>query len=367
MNPNLEQQLSLLGPDTLTPVVRRALAEDDAELCDWSFSRVPTSAINPVTAGIYRFSGTARCGGGLVPWSLILKLVRRLNLGDGGKGYVDDPADWNYWKREGLVYRSGILDGWRGGLAPVKCHAVLESPTGLVWMWLEECREPNISHWSVARHVLAARHLGEFNGAHVGYVAALGDDAWICRRFVRQWMHILGRSGLAQVAHAADFWNHPYARLAFAADARRRLLGLIVDADVLCDRLERQAQTLSHQDAHQSNLFVAQDDHGREQTRVIDWSFLGIAAVGEDLGTQIGGNLFRLLLDPAQADTYYAAAFEAYLEGLRAAGWDGDAQRVRFACAAAAGVDLFITNDDRLDGKIVPGVKFITSLDKAFV
>lgn len=40
---------------------------------------------------------------------------------------------------------------------------------------------------------------------------------------------------------------------------------------------------------------------------------------------------------------------------------------IQLACAAAAGVDLFITNDDRLAGKIVPGVKFITSLDKAFV
>lgn len=35
---------------------------------------------------------------------------------------------------------------------------------------------------------------------------------------------------------------------------------------------------------------------------------------------------------------------------------------IQLACAAAAGIDLFITNDDRLAGKVVPGVKFITSL-----
>jgi len=40
---------------------------------------------------------------------------------------------------------------------------------------------------------------------------------------------------------------------------------------------------------------------------------------------------------------------------------------IQLACAAAADVDLFITNDDRLSAKIVPGVKFITSLEKAFV
>jgi len=33
--------------------------------------------------------------------------------------------------------------------------------------------------------------------------------------------------------------------------------------------------------------------------------------------------------------------------------------------AAAAGVDLFITNDNRLSKRIVPGISFITSLKEA--
>ncbi len=35
---------------------------------------------------------------------------------------------------------------------------------------------------------------------------------------------------------------------------------------------------------------------------------------------------------------------------------------VQLACAASAGVDLFITNDERLQNKQVPGVQFIVSL-----
>lgn len=38
---------------------------------------------------------------------------------------------------------------------------------------------------------------------------------------------------------------------------------------------------------------------------------------------------------------------------------------IQLACAAAAGVDLFITNDDRLTRTIVPGVACITSLAHA--
>jgi len=38
---------------------------------------------------------------------------------------------------------------------------------------------------------------------------------------------------------------------------------------------------------------------------------------------------------------------------------------IQLACAAAAQVDLFITNDDRLSRKRVPGIKFITNLGRA--
>ena len=40
---------------------------------------------------------------------------------------------------------------------------------------------------------------------------------------------------------------------------------------------------------------------------------------------------------------------------------------IQLACASAAGIDMFITNDDRLSGKVVPGVKFISSLARAFL
>lgn len=38
---------------------------------------------------------------------------------------------------------------------------------------------------------------------------------------------------------------------------------------------------------------------------------------------------------------------------------------IQLACAACAEVDLFITNDARLSAKLIPGIKFVTSLEKA--
>lgn len=40
---------------------------------------------------------------------------------------------------------------------------------------------------------------------------------------------------------------------------------------------------------------------------------------------------------------------------------------IQFACAAATGIDLFITNDDRLSQKNIEGIQFIASLEAAYL
>jgi len=42
------------------------------------------------------------------------------------------------------------------------------------------------------------------------------------------------------------------------------------------------------------------------------------------------------------------------------------ADSIHLACAAQAGTDLFLTNDKRLMGKVVPGIQFIGSLETQF-
>jgi predicted nucleic acid-binding protein len=43
------------------------------------------------------------------------------------------------------------------------------------------------------------------------------------------------------------------------------------------------------------------------------------------------------------------------------------ADAIQLSCAASVKCDLFITNDDRLSRKIIPGIQFITSLARAFI
>jgi hypothetical protein len=69
-------------------------------------------------------------------------------------------------------------------------------------------------------------------------------------------------------------------------------------------------------------------------TVAIDWSFFGTAPVGADLGHHIAGNVFLRAVAPGDAEEHAQTATAAYLEGLRAYGWQGEEKDVRFAAEA---------------------------------
>jgi predicted nucleic acid-binding protein len=49
--------------------------------------------------------------------------------------------------------------------------------------------------------------------------------------------------------------------------------------------------------------------------------------------------------------------------GIRANQTISAPDAIHLACAASAGIDLFLTNDKNLIGKVIPGIQFIAGLD----
>jgi len=60
-------------------------------------------------------------------------------------------------------------------------------------------------------------------------------------------------------------------------------------------------------------------------------------------------------------DTNAADKFTFVRVNTRAKGPDA----IHLACAAAHGVDLFVTNDDKLQGLRIPGIQFVVSIETA--
>jgi predicted nucleic acid-binding protein len=56
-----------------------------------------------------------------------------------------------------------------------------------------------------------------------------------------------------------------------------------------------------------------------------------------------------------------------YYANIRATYTVSHPDAVHLACAAHAGIDLFLTNDHGLLGKVIPGIQFIASLDSNII
>ena len=133
-----------------------------------------------------------------------------------------------------------------------------------------------------------------------------------------------------------------------------------------------------------TNLFIyLVEDYGKLSERVVSVRQAMIARNDQLFTSTL--TLGEVLVSPLEArnerlrDTY-----ERELAiGVTVVPFDRDAARIfavirrdrtvrapdaiQLACAAQARVDLFITNDDRLSQKTIPGIQFLTSLKKAFL
>ena len=181
----LEAQLRAIEPDVWADVARGALqiGSGDVTARHWEPVR---SSLGVATAGIYRVRGTVAHVGVQREWSAILKVIRAPS-GTRHDAQAREPGQWAYWRREALIYRSGLLAGLPGGLTAPRCLRLEErtaaggDPTA--WLWLEDLVDQYGGWWPVERTLLAAEHLGECGGV---YLSRPPEESWLGRGYLRQ-------------------------------------------------------------------------------------------------------------------------------------------------------------------------------------
>ena len=327
-----------LSLQALSPIVRRALADDQLTVLDREVSPLPGAQEGGIARGVFRISGSARRSSGeAAPWELVLKVVGDVDLID--TGYSHEPTDWNYWKREALAFRSGLLDGWPGPLWPVRACAVDEVAADEVWIWLQACGDAQAkSVWDLDQLASTAHDLGAFAAQWATAPPDRNRHPWLAHRWVDGWVATVRTLGADHAAGHDGCWTTALIRDAVSASTPRRVADLMATADLLQDRLASLPVTLAHHDAQWSNAFSAEESGLGPGTVLIDWSYLGLAPVGTDLGVHLGLNLANGAVDPRRAEDHDRSATEAYLRGLREHGWAGSTDAVLFARAASAAV-----------------------------
>jgi hypothetical protein len=332
---SLQECVEAVSLQRLSPIVRLLLDDDQLAVLDREVSPL-AEAGNATTRGLFRISGIARLGSGkTTSWRLVLKVVGDTDL--FGPGYCHEPTDWNYWKREALAFESGLLDGWAGPLWPIRALAVDEVSAEEAWIWLQSCGDGEVKEkWSLDRLASTAHDLGAVAAQWAATPPDRDQHPWLDHRWVDGWVATARKLGADHAAGHDGCWISGPLREVVSVSAPGRVATLMASAGPLQERLASLPPTLAHHDAQWSNAFSAQEAGLGQGTVLIDWSYLGLAPVGTDLGLSVGWNVLNGAVDSRRAQAHDRSATDAYLRGLREHGWAGSPDAVRFARAASA-------------------------------
>ncbi|MCW3052340.1 MAG: hypothetical protein JWN14_1510 [Chthonomonadales bacterium] len=311
----------LLNQDCVTRIMRCALSCPDATLVSWQCEPIAYAAVGMDSRGLFRVRGTALTTGQVENWEVILKVFRPLE-----NGSTTLPTSAHYWKREALAYTSDLLASLPEAVRIPRCYEVEEQEDGSLWLWLEKVETQLAPPWPLSRFRLAATHLGLWNAPYLTG-RPLPQHAWLSKGMTHIWAE--ENAYTIPLIAQTDAWESVALRLAFPYPVRERLLKLWSEREAYYHALDALPQTLCHHDAGHRNLFAVRDHLGEEQTCLIDWELVGYGAIGEELGNLFAPALINFEIEPAQAEALTAALLEGYIEGLRAVGWQGDAQSVR--------------------------------------
>jgi hypothetical protein len=329
MPDSIQTNIQSLQPSELIALVSQAIGQPCDELLAWQSQPITAVATRSATGepGVFRLSGMARTTTRVQPWSLILKVI-------SGSAQIynnPDPAAWNYWKREALVYQSGLLAELPGALSAPRCYVVTQRAEDEFWLWLEDIHAL-ATEWTMAHHALAARHLGQFNGAYLAGYPLPASHPWLSWGRVQEWLAMA--EPLVEQCH--QYAETPVARRLFVGDAWERTLRLWAMRQPLLAAFERLPICFCHHDAYRRNLLLRTTGDGQTATVAIDWGITGFGRVGEDAGMTTAVGLGFLEVPSHQARELDQAVFTGYIDGLREAGWRGDMRLARFGYAVNA-------------------------------
>lgn len=317
-----EKRLSTLDESILASPVRRLLNDAGASIINWRYQ--PVEGGLGGSHGVYRFQGKAKTRGQTQPWSLILKAL-------SPQSGSQVPENWGYWKREVLAYQSGLLDNLAGDLVAPQCFGIDEYDNEEYWLWLEDIVEAGPTVWPLERFGLAARHLGQFNGAYLDE-RPIPDLSWLSRDRLRKQV-VYAEPGIAQLPQLV---YHPVFEGLLPGDSLDRSFKIWDARERLLMMLDQLPPVLCHQDAFRRNLMARISPEGQAQTVALDWAELAIGVIGQEIEILFTGSLKFVAVDIDKISLLDSLIFAGYIDGLRDAGWAGDAQLVRFGFTATA-------------------------------
>jgi Phosphotransferase enzyme family len=271
------------------------------------------------TVGVWRVHAGAR--------TVVLKLLGLREAAHSNWRAGLDESDWMYWRREACAYESDMFAEMPDGLRAPHCLHLANRLDGSVALWLEDLHGPCGADWPIADYGTASRHFGRWQGSAVAEDRTR-DDRWLSRNWLRTY---LTQRNVDDEILADD---RPWQRAELAERFDRadlvRMRAMRADRSIFLDALTAMPPVVCHLDLHPRNLFA--DPTGT--TAVIDWAYVGLGHLGEDVGNLVPDSVLDFHIPADQIKHLDERITDAYTRGLTDVGADIDPRRVRLGMTA---------------------------------
>ncbi|MFS0785398.1 phosphotransferase [Shouchella sp. 1P09AA] len=264
--------------------------------------------VNFTTKGVYRVLGTVD---NEIEWSLILKILQQVED-------KLDPQHHNYWKREALVLSTTILDRYSNLFNTPQCYYIEEKAEGTVWLWMEEVDGPFNQTLTKKDFQFLAHTLGSFNGKYM--LEPITLQPWICRSWLDSWI----KSSQHYSIQVEDYFDMISPTIKEIVES---YLKLKKEIPYHLDVLKSLPQVLAHQDLSKGNISIS-----KGALTLIDWQFMSVSALGEDLGKLFGVMLSQGKIPFEEVDAYKRLLLANYIKGLQdSSGWIGKKESLAYS------------------------------------
>ena len=268
---------------------------------------------NAVTADIYRLSDEDE--------SSVVKCLRRTNSDDTPSEWRAslEPHHWNFWQREHLVYTSELACLLSGSQVRLpELLSARESPDGFDLV-LEDVDGRSGADLSLDDYVALAEAWGTVQ-SRLDYLL---EEPWLSRRFIRD--YALSKPVNYELLTDGKAWSAPLIADAWPPSLQEGLRFMYGHREALGRLLDEAPRVASHLDFWPNNVLI----DAQEQFVLIDWSFFGVGAVGEDIGNFIPDAVFDDFAEAQDLAMISQRMIEGYCNGLVAGARTNQIERLQ--------------------------------------
>ena len=316
---DIKRSIERMPIDEISSIVRSAVGDELAVATPgWTVEPMSAASLGLGTLGFLKVQGLTGSGNDRVEWDFVVKV-----LDTSETSYSGASVSFNLPAREVGAFESGFFGRLDGGFQAASCHGITRSGDTTL-LWLEDLSDSAQYPWGREEFLIAARHVGFFNGSWPEDRAPTGD--WLDRKLITNRPMYFVQAGSYDLMKNAE--KAP-AVVDMTARSGVKGIGNMYSEFVEITRpLVSLPRTVCHNDFHSRNAFFRREATG-PVTYVIDWASVGLGPVGIDGGTLAGGGLVWQEVEARMISDIEHQIFDEYVGGLGDAGFRYDRDQIR--------------------------------------